>query len=677
MLHDVKKAIQDKIYNRCYNSYGKEVAWQSERYAAFLQQRGEQAVLAECRLPAMRSSHAGTKEDTQKAAEPACMQILQGENCRIFAAEDGLTETEAALAFHDFMEQNPSCRAAYAQEDYVAADGRRHHPWFKPVFSPDTLADSFYIGNIFAIREEFCPPDTGTRIERGMAAELFLKTVRDSLSQGVGLPQAAGLVDAILFHRFGENTDNCDGAPERLPEHNILADWLERAGPAQESFAMEVYHMGIGTALNNRKLVSVIIPSKDNPDVLYTCLRSVRERTEGIGYEIIVVDNGSTAANRERIEQMAGEEDFSYLYQEMDFNFSAMCNLGAEQARCDCLLFLNDDMEIIQQDWMLKLYEKAVLAHAGAVGAKLLYPDSDLIQHAGVTNLQAGPAHKLLKEHDDIPYYHGKNRGVHDMLAVTAACLMVSRDKFYEAGGFYEGIAVSYNDVDFCFTLYEKGYYNIQRNDVTLYHHESLSRGDDNLSEEKWKRLLQEKDILYRRHPRLKGFDPFYSIHLAGYFSDYLCGFAYPYERRDCYTGLSAYSGREPLKWCNNCLTLTVEHAGRERRLDLAEENEALWIEGWSYVLGMDNCRYRREILLFGDNGRNYRAKVLTRYRKDVEEILPEQTHVALSGFTCRIPGEKLDAGNYRIAMLAKDCCSGQRLYRTSDTVLVVENKNI
>ena len=381
-----------------------------------------------------------------------------------------------------------------------------------------------------------------------------------------------------------------------------------------------------------------------------------------------------------------------------------MCNYGAGKAQGGYLLFLNDDMEIIQEDWLERMMVSAVREHVGAVGAKLLYPGTDLIQHAGVTNLRVGPAHKLLKASDETVYYHGRNRGRHDMLAVTAACLLVKREKFDAVGGFCEDMAVAYNDVDFCFSLYEKGWYNVQCNDVVLYHHESLSRGDDNLSETKWERLLQEKQTLYERHRELWKKDPFYSPLLAGHFSDYICNYEYEYERVDGYTDCKPYRRYPvPQTWHNECLIVNVEHARRWRKLDLSEGKEVYWVEGWSYIIGVDNCRYKRSLLLLElpedaeltqdgelirlaadknlaessdtDSGRKtvYEAKIWNRYREDVEAVLPGQTNVKLAGFSCRIPKEKLKPGRYKIAMLAKDKCSNQRLYHETDAVLEVE----
>lgn len=259
------------------------------------------------------------------------------------------------------------------------------------------------------------------------------------------------------------------------------------------------------------------------------------------------------------------------------------------------------------------------------------------------------------------------------MIGVTAACLLIARDKYDQAGGLYEEMAVAYNDVELNFALYELGYYNIERCDVTLYHHESLSRGDDNLSDEKWIRLLHEKDILYTRHPSLKGFDPFYSRNLAVHSNLYLSNFMYAYEKRDYYTEVKLWKKPEPEQWENGCLTVNAEHARKEKKLEFTERDDVYWIEGWSYVLGMDNCRYKRSLLLLGSEGKIYQAAVLDRYRKDVEEILPEQQNVALTGFVCRIPKDALPADTYTVSMLASDRCSNQRLYAKTEMKFTVE----
>lgn len=194
-----------------------------------------------------------------------------------------------------------------------------------------------------------------------------------------------------------------------------------------------------------------------------------------------MVDNGSNDYNRAKAELLVKAHNelgsARYHYEPMDFNFSRMCNIGASMADGDFLLFLNDDIEIRKSGWLERMTDKVRLPYVGAVGMKLLYPNSDIIQHAGVMNVRVGPYHKLQYCHNDEEHYFGFNKGVRNVLAVTGACLMVRRNVFEEVGGFdAEHFAVAFNDIDLCYKIYEKGYYNVVLNNIYLYHHESLSR---------------------------------------------------------------------------------------------------------------------------------------------------------------------------------------------------------
>ena len=184
-----------------------------------------------------------------------------------------------------------------------------------------------------------------------------------------------------------------------------------------------------------KPLVSIVIPSKDNPEALRQCIHSVYAHTDYPNFEIIVVDNGSTARVRVGLENFRQECPFTYLYLPMDFNFSAMCNAGVKEAGGEYILLLNDDMEVIEDTWLTRLVGQASLKHVGSVGAKLLYPNSTKIQHAGISNTIYGPGHKLKKMDDTVSYYYGRNRFVYDMIGVTAACLIMRRSYYLAIGG--------------------------------------------------------------------------------------------------------------------------------------------------------------------------------------------------------------------------------------------------
>lgn len=152
----------------------------------------------------------------------------------------------------------------------------------------------------------------------------------------------------------------------------------------------------------------------------------------------------------------------------------------------------------------------------------------------------------------------------------------------------------------------------------------------------------------------------------------YLPNYIYDFEKRDCGLRVKKWRGQEPVKWANECLVVNVEHAKEEKKLELKDQNDVYWIEGWSYIMGLDNCRYKRTLLLQGTDGSIYQAEILNRYRKDVVAVLPQQINVEMAGFTCRFPKGTLPADTYTVALLAKDCCSGQRLYRKTEKSIII-----
>lgn len=421
-------------------------------------------------------------------------------------------------------------------------------------------------------------------------------------------------------------------------------------------------------------LVSVVIPSKDHPELLKKCIGSFLERTSLTGLqgvvEFIIVDNGSNEENRQTIQAFleSVEVECHYIYHPMSFNFSAMCNLGAAQAGGEYILLLNDDMEIIEENWLRILLGQALLPGTGAVGAKLWYPDGEKIQHAGITNMHIGPSHKLVTFPDDRTYYYGHNTVTYDMIAVTAACLLVKKSIYQEVGGLDEDMAVSYNDVDFCFRIFEAGYRNVIRNDAVLLHHESASRGLDELSSEKWLRLLQEKTKLYKKHPLFYKSDPYYSEQLADHAPDYRIGYQYPYERRLLTAEPVRRERKEKLqKISSGMVMLTVERAGDQHKIHL-DEPDIVEAEGWCYMLDQDNCLFERWLILEAGQGDfYYQIPVNERLRPDVEAILPQQKNIELSGFTCRISKGDIVSGDYIVGMLYRNVLNGRLFYRRSD----------
>lgn len=593
----------------------------------------------------------------------------------LFLDSDGKEAEWAEYFIHDYMFLHPETELVYADEDVRSPDGIRCMPWLKPDWSPDTFLSNFYFGSIFAVRTHTLQKISKEKInmlwnstkedcrigiyrlcfELAKISSGFEKRT-DSMLSMEGFP--IGHIDEVLYHSYYNKEMNL------LLNNNILED---KEMPESEE--------GNKTS----PFISIIIPSKDNEEVLKRCMESIL-RTASMDYEIIVVDNGSIEETRLRLSHYLNNKKGIYLYEKMPFHFSKMCNIGAAAARGDVLLFLNDDVEIpiTQKGWMKQVYRQAVKPYSGAVGVKLYYPKTDTIQHAGIVNHRLGPVHKLQFKEDNISYYFSWNRGKRNVIAVTGACLAVDKKKFLQTEGFPEELPVAFNDVDLCFSMYEKGYYNTIMQDITFYHYESLSRGQDE-EKEKLERLLMEKNKLYKRHPALYGRDPFYHKYLAG---DLLSsGFDlrsdYEYTEQKAVGSVTCRSDLLKKAREDACVMSSIEYAGDLEEWkapdagtkECHEDAEYYYIQGYVFVSGSDNACYEKKILLQSKE-RLLLVKPESLIRKDVEQNLPDQVNVGLAGFRVKIRRKDMMSGHYRIGILMEDRCSGQKLYSWTNRYL-------
>ncbi|MCB0058063.1 MAG: glycosyltransferase family 2 protein, partial [Caldilineaceae bacterium] len=226
--------------------------------------------------------------------------------------------------------------------------------------------------------------------------------------------------------------------------------------------------------------VGIVIPTRDRLDLLVPCLESLLQKTRYSAFETIVVDNGSsdprTIAWLDHLKQR--DARVSVVSKTGDFNFSDLCNFGAASLQSEFILFLNNDTEVQQADWLDNLLQFACLPDVGAVGAKLLYPNGR-VQHAGVVLGMGGVAgHFGEGAGPDDAGWLGGSIVPHEVSAVTAACLMVARQKFEEVGGFDAvNLPVDLNDIDLCLRLAERGWQTICDCRTTLLHRQSASRG--------------------------------------------------------------------------------------------------------------------------------------------------------------------------------------------------------
>ncbi|MBO4456772.1 MAG: glycosyltransferase [Butyrivibrio sp.] len=613
----------------------------------------------------------------------------------IFVSPKGKLTKRATEVIKQYFIAHPEHNIVYGDEDEIGNGGKYIHPFFKPDWSPDSYLNAFYIGSFFACRSKTVHAaipeyDNAVKMLGGTANK---KNSPEQVGLEASLLSADVLFCMLAIHEraFAKRTG------VELPIGHIREVLFHR-NAGQDVFYGRSYH-------NSRHMllkpvtVSIIIPSKDHPEIFQQCLNSIIETTKdaGITYDIVVIDNGSSAANRvkygvyaSRAPRKNGLTKISYIYKLQEFNFSAMCNQGARNSNGEYLLFLNDDIEAVKEGWLTELISQAQLKHVGAVGAKLIYPKTDLIQHAGIANVRRGPVHKLQKMHDNKSHYFGYNRGIHNMIGVTAACLLISRRKYNDVGGFPEELKVAFNDVDFCYSVFEKGYYNVCCNHTYLYHHESLTRGLDNLDPKKMDRLAAEGETLMRRHSHLYNVDPFYSPHLT---EDETISAIIPKED---YTPVEDIPYATPtihekgIRGAreDQCLRVGCEYnASMDNWLygvDTEGNEEGYFLKGYSFVIGSDNALYDKRLLLrlverYEDGAGPVGPKVYSFapyvwYRPDIRVRLQDQANVDLTGYKLRIKKGELAPGFYQIGMLAIDRTSRLKLINWVPNILHVKN---
>ncbi len=630
----------------------------------------------------------------------------------LFVRDDKSDHETAALC--ECLKELPPADLIYWDDDRMY-EGKRHAPFFKPDYSPDTLLNCNYIGESFIV-----------------SMPLALKVMDEMRGSAPADTESELKYDVLL--RVCEHSDNVIHISKiltHIPDESADEDeiyseftWQNQSQKfiriRNESFTRrgwgiryeKVFERKDNSVINNNVInnivikperdeldLSVIIPSKDHSDILINCLESIKScfrNRYGKKLEIIVVDNGSGSAEGAKIEDyLRGynrEIPVKYIYNEMDFNFSKMCNIGAKEASNRYLLFLNDDIELIDENTLERMYAYASLDHVGAVGAKLYYPGDNVIQHTGVTvSLDCGPTHKLATFTDDKPYYYGRNVFNQNVLAVTGAALCVDREKYFKYGGFNDKMGVGYNDVELCVRLYEAGLKNIVLNECILFHHESLSRGTDHTDDAKYARLKEERSMLYDLHPwiREKG-DPYYSVNLIPDNLDYTVNVVADHEKRSSRssivndqgiknrifklidrddgtvrydkTGNRIYKGSRRLHF-------NIERTDSFRGI-MKDEGDYCLIEGWATLTGRDNALYETYLAVVDKDGDDECLVFDTfkKNREDVAVVFVNEKNLFLTGFKCKIPANLLDRDKtYRLAVIKISRLTGRKYIKLGD----------
>ncbi|MEP6709153.1 MAG: glycosyltransferase [Verrucomicrobiota bacterium] len=435
----------------------------------------------------------------------------RGEWIALFDHDD-LLEPDALFHMVKVLQQKPKVDLIYSDEDKLTEDGF-DAPLFKPDWSPDFFLSYNYICHFTAIRRELVEKVGGFRPEFDGAQDY------DLLLRVVEQTDRIHHIPRILYHwRRSESStsDNIRRKPQALEAgRRAIDEHLKRRGEAGHvAIDWRTHAYWVKRDLTTSKKISIIIATRDRIGLLSRCIESLTSKTSYQNYEIVVVDNDSQSDEaREYFAQLKHR----LLHYHGPFNFSAINNFAVEQTDSPWLLFLNNDVEVIDSEWLTVMAEHVQRPEIGAVGAKLIYPNG-MVQHAGVVLGVGGIAdHAFRGFPADAPGVCRQLQVTRNYGSVTGACLLTRRDVFEEVGGFdEERLPVTFNDVDLCLKMRRAGYLIVYTPFARLYHHESASR----------RRSFEalETDVIRERWPDLLERDPYYNPSLSRERADFSLG---------------------------------------------------------------------------------------------------------------------------------------------------------
>lgn len=426
-------------------------------------------------------------------ASNSAISIANGEFIALVDNDD-VVEKDALYYVVNALNKNKYLDLIYTDEDKIDFTGKYMEPHFKPDYSPDTLMGINYICHLCVLRKKIVSEVGGFRKEYDGSQDydLFLRVLDKT--------DRVYHVDKVLYHwrQTPESTAGYLGNKNYAYEagKRALEDTLKRRNVNGEILENPRFSGYLTKYEAEDYYVSIIIPMKDQADVSRRCFESIYQKSDSRKFEIIVIDNGSVEPRtNELFEEYRKKDNFQVVRIDSEFNYSKLNNEGVKHAKGNYLLFLNNDTEFIQDDTIDWMVGYASVDHVGCVGAKLLYPDKR-VQHAGVVLGFGGIAGHIYvaNSYNDNGMF-GRLVMPYNYTAVTAACLMIKKSKFDEAGGFDEKLKVALNDVDLNLSVMAKGYYNVCLSNVEVLHYESKSRGYE-VSSEKQNRFKMEQEYM-------------------------------------------------------------------------------------------------------------------------------------------------------------------------------------
>lgn len=394
----------------------------------------------------------------------------------------------------------------FSEEDQIDVQrGTRQNPWFKPDFDMESFLETRSLGSAFIV--DILETD---KVGGWFQSHDGSDSEQDLIWRLIGRGKSVEHIHLVLLHRFGA-IRHAETNAMVLSARKAL-DILNRkavVGPGTFSGTCEVRPIQ-----TQRPMVSVLIPNKDQPEMLKSCIDSIL----GADYpelEILIIENGSKEkATHNLYQKLKSKNNIQVLPWTENFNYSAVNNYAAKIAKGELLLLMNNDVTTTGKDWLLRLVDQTLEPTIGAVGPMLLYPDGR-IQHAGcVLGVEGTNGHRLRFADPGQRGYGDLLAVTREMTAVTGACLMVSKEAYFQVGGMDEFLALTFNDIDLCLKLNRLGKRNILLPRIRLIHHECITRGHD-ITPQKRARLACEEEYFCRKWGPMAEMDRFHSPFLT------------------------------------------------------------------------------------------------------------------------------------------------------------------
>ncbi|WP_342374631.1 glycosyltransferase [Myxococcus stipitatus] len=444
--------------------------------------------------------------------------IAQATNAGLVVATGawvGFLDHDDTLAPHALAEMvlaasaDPSLDVIYSDEDRLDSEGRRTAPFFKPDWSPDLLRSVNYVCHFLVARRELIESVGGVRegFEGSQDFDLMLR-----LSEAA---RGIGHVPKLLYH-WRANPASFSSQEAGLAKATdagarALREHLARKGESAEVTSPAPTQYRVRYPVKGTPKVSIIVPFKDRPDLLELLLPGLLARTAYPNFEVLLVSNNSTQPETFALLERLTDPRLVKLTWDFPFNYPAINNWAAKRATGDLLLFLNNDMEVMDSGWLEELVAQAQRPEVGAVGCKLLFPEGT-VQHAGavvgITGMAGHPFWRLPDGPISTPFGH--TDWTRDWLSVTSACVIFRRDVFESLEGFDERFQVCGSDVDIGLRLNQRGLRVVYTPHARLIHHESASRRADAIPEsDYWRSYVSYRPWLGERG------DPFYNPNLT------------------------------------------------------------------------------------------------------------------------------------------------------------------